>query len=169
MNKSGMFWGSILIIAGAFLLVNNIAGWNIFGMERLWPIFVLIPGLAFEFGYFSSKRNPGILVPGGILTTLGLLFFFETFTNWHFAAYTWPVYPLAVAVGLFQLYLFSGRSRGLLVPVFILTAVSGIAFTAMFIDIIEQWVNLSLVFPILLILVGLFVIFGSSKKSDGSE
>ncbi|MHB8076517.1 LiaI-LiaF-like domain-containing protein [Desulfosporosinus fructosivorans] len=162
MNKSGVFGGLILVVVGGFLLANNLGEWHMFSMERLWPIFVLIPGLVFELSYFSRDRNPGILVPGGILTILGLLFFFETFTDWQFAAFTWPVYPLAVAIGLFQLYIFSGRPRGLLVPVFILTAVSGVAFATMFINTIQQWVNLNLVFPSLLVLAGLLLIFRSS-------
>lgn len=161
MNKSGVSGGLILVVVGGFLLANNLGEWHIFSIERLWPIFVLIPGLVFELSYFSSGRNRGFLVPGGILTTLGLLFFFETFTNWQFAAFTWPVYPLAVAIGLFQLYIFSGRPRALLVPVFILTTVSGIAFATMFINSIQRWVNLGLVFPILLVLAGLLLIFRS--------
>ena len=42
-------------------------------------------------------------MPGGILTIIGTLFFFETFTKWNFAEYTWPVYPLAVVWKYFLL------------------------------------------------------------------
>jgi len=161
MNKSGFFWGLLLIIVGGILLVSNFTDWQIIRMERLWPVFILIPGLAFEFSYFSNRRNPGVLVPGGILTTLGLLFFFETFTNWYFAPYTWPIYPLAVAIGLFQLYLFAGRQRPLLIPVAILTAVSAISFSTMFINSIQRWVDFGLVIPILLVLAGLVIVFRS--------
>ena len=159
MNKSGVFGGLILVVAGAMLLANNLGSWNLFSMERWWPLFVLVPGLIFEWGFFTGERNPGLLVPGGILTTIGLLFFFETFTDWQFAAYTWPGYPLAVAIGLFQLYLFSGRPRGVLVPVFILTVVSAVAFIAMFMNAMQRWVNLGLVLPILLVVAGLLLIF----------
>lgn len=162
MNRRSLVLGLILVVVGGFLLANNLGGWNILSMERMWPIFVFVPGLVFEWGYFGGNRNPGLLVPGGILSTIGLLFFFETFTNWQFAAYTWPVYPLAVAIGLFQLYLFSGRPRGLLIPVMILTVVSCIAFAAMFINIVQRWVNLGFVIPILLVLAGLVLIFRSS-------
>lgn len=165
MNRSGMFWGLILIVAGGLLLANNLGQWYLFRMERLWPLFLLIPGLAFEVGYFSQKRNSGLLVPGGILTILGLLFFFEIFTGWQFSAFTWPVYPLAVAAGLFQKYLFSGRPHGLLIPTFILTAVSCVAFASMFLNSIRQWVNIDLVLPVLLVLSGLIILLNSRQKS----
>jgi len=167
MKKGNAFIGSILIVIGILMLADNLGNWDLLRMDRMWPLFILIPGLIFELSYFSGKRNPGILVPGGILTTLGLLFFFETFTGWHFAAYTWPVYPLAVAIGLFQLYLFSGRPAGLLVPVFILTAVSGTAFATMFVKEINRWVNLGLVVPSVLVIIGLVLIFHrSGPKSE---
>ena len=162
MSKSGVFGGLFLVVVGGLLLANNLGEWHMFSMERLWPIFVLISGLVFELGYFSRDRNTGFLVPGGILTIMGLLFFFETFTDWQFAAFTWPIYPLAVAIGLFQLYIFSGRPRALLAPVFILTAVTGVAIATMFINTIQQWINLGLVFPILLVLAGLLLILRSS-------
>ncbi|AHF09986.1 MULTISPECIES: DUF5668 domain-containing protein [Dehalobacter] len=163
MNKSGLFWGIILILTGGLLLIDNLGNWQIFSMEFLWPVLILILGLAFEFNYFSKKESPGLLVPGGILTVIGLLFIFETFTHWQFSGYTWPVYPLAVAVGLFQLYLFSGRPRGLLVPVFILTALACISFTGMFVTSIQRYIDLGLVVPILLILAGLILIIQRKK------
>lgn len=166
MNKSGVFGGLILVVVGGFLLANNLGEWHLFSIERFWPIVVLILGLLFELNYFIKNRNPGLLVPGGILTVLGLLFFFETYTDWRFAAFTWPLYPLSVAIGLFQLYIFSGRPRGLLVPVFILTAVTGVAFTTMFINSIQKWINLGLIFPILLVLAGLLLIFRSSRAKS---
>lgn len=166
MKKSGIFWGVILIVAGVFLLIDNLTNWRILSMERFWPIFILIPGLAFEIAYFSKKDNPGLLVPGGILTVIGLSFFFETFTNWQFAAYTWPIYPLAVAIGLFQLYLFSKRDRGLLVPVFILTAVSLVSFATMFFNSIQRWVDLGIVIPVLLVVAGLIILIWSYLKKN---
>lgn len=168
MKKNSALGGFVLVVVGALMLANNLGNWNLFSMDWLWPMFILIPGLIFELGYFSNRRNPGLLVPGGILTTVGLLFFFEILTNWQWAEFTWPVYPLAVAIGLFQLYLFSGRPFGLLIPVFILTAVSVVAFTFMFINTLNQWVNLGLIFPCLLVLVGLVLIFHrSGPKSQG--
>jgi hypothetical protein len=131
-------------------------------MEYFWPIFVLIPGLVFEASFFMSGRNSGLLVPGGILTTIGTLFFFETFTNWMFAEYTWPVYILAVAIGLAQLYLFGTREKGLLIPVFILTLIAVVSFAMMVFGGILTWLNYSTILPVVLILVGLYILVGKN-------
>ncbi len=128
MEKKESTVGIILIIIGAIVLVDRIFNLKFLSMSNFWPLFVLIPGLLFEVSYFVTRRDPGILVPGGILTTIGLLFFFETFTGWQFARDTWPIYPLSVAIGLFQLYLFGYRQKALLIPVFILGCVSLISF-----------------------------------------
>ncbi|GLC29216.1 LiaI-LiaF-like domain-containing protein [Clostridium omnivorum] len=159
MKKSNLFWGLLLIAIGIFTLIDKIFNIHWFTMNNLWPLFILIPGLIFEFSFFVTKRDPGVLVPGGILTTIGLLFLFETFTDWGFAAYTWPIYPLAVAIGLFQLYLFGRRQSGLLIPVFILGGVSIIAFLSMFLGNMFYWLNYGLLLPIALIIVGILLLF----------
>jgi hypothetical protein len=164
MNRKGAFWGVLLIVIGCLLIINQTFNINFFSMANFWPIFVLIPGLMFEFSYFISRKNPGILVPGGILTTIGLLFFFEILTNWAFTEYTWPIYILAVAIGLFQLYLFSGRPSGLLIPVFILTAVASIFFLGMIFKGIFSWIDFSLIGPVIFILLGVYILFRALGK-----
>lgn len=164
MNKRNQFLGIVLVLAGIFLLMNNLFNFNFFDAERLWPLFVLGLGLIFEAAYFVSRKNPGLLVPGGILTTVGLLFLFEAFTNWHYSAYTWPVYPLAVAVGLMQLYLFSGRPKGLLIPVFILGGVSATSLGIMLFGNFFAWLNMSYAFPLIVIIIGLGIYFKDSLR-----
>ncbi len=160
MDKRNISLGTGLILLGALLFANQYLDLDFFSMEKLWPVFVLIPGLVFQISFFASGRNPGLLVPGGILTTIGMLFFFETYTNWHFSEYTWPVYIFAVAVGLFQLYLFGGRHAGLLIPVGILTLVSGMCFAMMIFGNLLTWINYSTVLPAVLILAGVLVLVG---------
>ena len=164
MKKYTNFWGMILIIMGAMLLINKIYFFVDLNIGNLWPLFVLLPGLAFEFGYFIEKKNPGLLVPGGLLTSLGLLFLFEAFSQWSYAAYTWPVYPLGVAIGLFQLYVFGKHTRGLLIPVFVLTMVSFLGFGVILYGSVYTWINIDLIVPITLIFLGGILLIGKSKK-----
>ncbi|MGL5353399.1 MAG: hypothetical protein ACRDA5_08725, partial [Clostridium sp.] len=114
MKNEKYFFGLILIAIGIMGIADRVFNINlVIGLE-FWPLFVLVPGLCFEYAYFSKRQFPGLLVPGGILTTIGLLFIFETITRWRFSGITWGIYPLAVAIGLFQLYLFGGRKKELL-------------------------------------------------------
>lgn len=164
MRGRNYFWGIILIFIGLGAILINIFNIGFITISQLWPIFVLIPGLTFEASYFSTRKGPGLLVPGGILTTIGILFFFETFTNWNFAEYTWPIYPFAVAIGLYQLYLFGARERGLLVPVFILTTITVMAFTIMFFGNVFYWLSTSLIIPIILIAIGVYMLTKNFRK-----
>jgi hypothetical protein len=55
-------------------------------MERLWPFFVMAPGLGFVMMYLFGKRERGLLIPAGILTGLGLIFLL----NVNESEYLWP-------------------------------------------------------------------------------
>ena len=159
-------WGIFFILLGCLLVADRFFNLDLFNAERFWPIFVLIPGLIFEISYFITRKAPGVLVPGGILTVLGILFYFESFTDWRFAEYTWPIYLLAVAIGLFQLYLFSGRNKGLLIPIFILTTIAAISFVCMFLNLASQMYNSGIILGVIFIVLGIFALYkGSSSKS----
>jgi hypothetical protein len=156
--------GALLVVVGILFLLDNIFDFNIFSSFEFWPLIILGIGLVFEFSFFSRGRAAGLLVPGGILTTIGILFLFETATNWHFSEYTWPVYELAVAVGLFQLYLFGGRKRGLLIPVGILTGLAVLSFAAMLYSSLFAMVDWSIVIAAFIILIGVSIIISNRKK-----
>lgn len=117
MKKSNSFIGLLLVALGVLVLVLRAFDIRIleFDATDFWVFIVLIIGLAFELGYFLSGSKPGLLIPGGIITTIGLLFMFEVATDWEFAEYTWPIYIISVAIGLFQMYLFSRREKGLFI------------------------------------------------------
>lgn len=165
MNNKSNFWGFLFVIVGILLFFSRLLDIQLFGMDKLWPMFVLVPGLCFIVSFFTTRTRPGLLVPGGILTTIGFLFFFETLTNWHFAEYTWPIYPFSVAVGLALLYVYGGRRRGLLIPIGILSLIPIISFTCMIFGNIFRWVNSSLVMPAIFILIGIALIFGKGQKN----
>lgn len=166
MSRNNYIWGFLMIIFGGLLLFENLFNLNIFSPMLFLPMLVLGIGLSFEVSYFFNRKAPGLLVPGGILTTIGLLFFFEVITNWQFADRTWPIYILAVVIGLFQLYLFSGRPKALLIPIFILLAVA-VSFLSMYmLSVFNTFNNFKIVLSVLLIGFGLFVV---TKKSTGQR
>ncbi len=157
-NILGWFLGLLLLFLGIIALFNY--------MNNFWPLFILVPGLIFEFSYFLNRKFHGVLVPGGILTTIGMLYLFETFTDWRFAEYTWPIYTLSVAIGLFQLYLFGNKRLGLLIPIFILGGFSIIAYFLMLFGNLTSWLHYSLLLPIILIILGVFILILNARKSN---
>jgi uncharacterized membrane protein HdeD (DUF308 family) len=122
-DVSKVIYGLLFLTIGVLLIFGVFDDRNIW--EFIWPLFILIPGLSMELDYFANRspNKVGELVPGGILTILGLFFYFNIFTNFSYMDLLWPIFILAPAFGLFQLYIFGKRERGLLIPVGILSVI----------------------------------------------
>lgn len=172
MNKSGKVLGTILVILGALFLLKNFnilgpfSGMISFGylVGKFWPaLFLILPGLLFHHGYFTGKRkDPGLLVPGGILLVLGIVFQVNMLFGWWDV--TWPLYIFSVAFGLFELYAFGSREKGLLVPVGILSGLSVIFFFAFALPHIFSAGARQVILPVALIAAGLIVLYGGKRK-----
>lgn len=155
--KPRVVWGIFLILLGSVFLLET-AGIVNSGWDTLWPLFLFVAAAAFHLGAFTGgKRNAGLLVPGGILLVISLLFFYHNVFGWENAEYTWPFYLFAVAFGLFELFLFGEREWGLLIPVVILTGI-GVMF---YLDLLISW---EVVWSIILIGIGLSILFGDKKR-----
>ena len=160
--KNNILWGFFLLFAGGLLILANFGIIEI-AWDNIWPLFVLIVGIFFEASYFIYRKEAGLLVPGGILITYGLLFSISAIYGWHLMGDLWPIYPLGVAIGLFQLYLLGGRDKGLLVPVGILGAVSLFFLINNFL-----FVDFRLLVGIILVVIGIGIILKKTKKTDGT-
>ncbi|HDK25928.1 MAG TPA: hypothetical protein ENG48_02395 [Candidatus Atribacteria bacterium] len=162
MKRINYLFGLLLLLIGVLLILSNFGVIEIV-WDNLWPLFLLIPGMLFELSYFISRKDAGLLVPGGILTTYGLLFLVYVNYGWHLMDILWPIFPLGVAIGLFQLYLFGGREKGLLIPVGIL----GIISLFFLVDSL-LFIDFKLFAGILLILIGIWIIFKKIKTEKGT-
>ncbi len=171
MKRSGKVLGGILIILGILFLMRNFSIfdplWRILDLgyilSRFWPsLFLIVPGLLFHSSYFSGNRgNPGVLVPGGILLVLGIVFQINMlFGGWHI---TWPLIIFSVAFGLFELYIFGNREKGLLIPIGILSGLSFIFFFSFSLNMLLSFNTKPFALPVLLIGIGLIVLSGSRK------
>ncbi|OPX42091.1 hypothetical protein CLHUN_39960 [Ruminiclostridium hungatei] len=163
-----MIVGLVLILIGVAYLLNNFGIFEIyfdifdigFLFSTFWPMFLIIPGLIFHYSFFTAKTSDaGLLVPGGILLVMGLTCQISMLFNvW---AYMWPGFILAVAVGLFELYLFGSKEKGLLIPVFILGGLSLIFFAISLgrITILRLYL-----IPAILIFGGLLIVFRNRRN-----
>lgn len=156
--------GSVCLAFGLMWLADTVFSLNFFTMGRLWPLFVLVPGLAFEYYHYSVARTPGFLVPGGILTVLGTLFFFETLTGWRLAAYTWPIYILAVIAGLAQLSAATGSPRGLVAVIAVLGIVFAVSSAVIACVLLFAVIPYRIIVPVALIAIGGYLLIGNPFK-----
>jgi len=116
--------GAAAVGAGIVLLLGQWGFFRYWG-GKMWPMLVLIAGLALHVLYFNRWLSALALVPGGMLLTYAMLFFYCATFGWGALGVLWPVFPFGAAVGLFELYLF-GRRREALAPAIVLAVVSAI-------------------------------------------
>ena len=76
MKNKNIFLGLLFLMIGLLWIINSAFGIKIFNKENFWPLCVLLPGLCFEISYLITKKTPIILLPGGVLTIVGVLFLF---------------------------------------------------------------------------------------------
>ena len=157
MKKINYIFGLSLLFIGVLMILANFGVIEIV-WENLWPLFLLIPGIVFELSYFIYRKDAGLLVPGGILITYGLLFSVNVTYGWHLMEDLWPIFPLGVAIGLLQLYIFGVREKGLLIPIGILGAIS-----LFFLVNNLFFIDFGLLAGIMLVVIGIWIIFKKVK------
>jgi len=168
-SKAQYILAIILIVLGGSGILNQLFGWHLFRQIDLGGMFVLIPGLWFEYSYFSNHRSPKLLVPGGILTTIGVLVLIESNTMPFVQDYIDSFYILAPAVGLFQLYLHDKKDKGLLIPVGILTAIALMDFASEIMGTLFFFMDKSIIWPIIFMIVGVALLVGKVDHHQEKE
>lgn len=84
--------GTILVVLSVLFFTCQIRGWTL--MDVLWPIFMLAPGLGFIMLYLFGRRDPGLLIPAGILIGLSAVFLLANLGFGHL----WPAVLILVGV-----------------------------------------------------------------------
>lgn len=158
-KETNIILAAILIIIGIGGILKQVFNINLSGYISFWDLGILALGLYFEWQYFTTRRSPGILVPGGIFTVVGLFSFLEALFGDLFFTH-FPAGELGVALGLFQLYWFGSRNNFLLIPVGILLISALDEMSTNFF----RWFNGSLVWSIGLIAIGIYLIANRKRN-----
>jgi uncharacterized membrane protein HdeD (DUF308 family) len=165
-NRGRIITGIAFILVGAFMLLSRLVGAP---MGRLfWPFMLIIGGLLFFISYFFSQRakgNEGLLFPATYLTILGLMFTFLNFTDWEYMRYLWPTFVFGVAISLGVIYIFTpsdtgDQRKGSRSAIMVLTVISVMLYLLA--------AKASILWPLILIVLGLIVIFGGFRRKKES-
>jgi hypothetical protein len=160
MKNSNIVMGAVLVALGCILLLSNL-GYINFSWDYIWPMALLLPGIYLHFAYFTKiDKNPGNLVPAGILTTYGIMAYVVAFFGWGTMASLWPFILLGIAIGLLELYLFGTRDKGLLIPISILGGLGLMLLTKtyFFFDLKK------IVIPAILVILGVLILSKREHK-----
>ena len=172
-NTGSLVGGSLLIIFGILALVGKIFQ-NFNFWETFWPFFVIGVGVLFFVGMFAGGRSvSGLAIPGSIITTIGLMLFYQNLTNhWESWSYGWTVILMSVGLGIFIMGFWgqneSQRAAGL--RVLRLGLIMFVIFGAFFELIFTSGMSFglrSIIFPVGLILLGLYLILMRSGLLPG--
>ena len=166
-SRTGIVAGILLIFLGALFLVLQF--FEISFWDELWPTFIIGVGLLFFVAMFvSGKQGGGLAIPGSIITMVGLILLFQnTFGFWETWAYAWTLIVVATGIGIniFGRYTHQENARhsgGTVARIgLVLFIVFGIFFE-LFIGLTGVFEGSSLIWPLLLILLGIYLLLSRS-------
>ena len=163
--------GIVLVVLGLFALLVAISGVDL--TQYGWPLFVIVPGLTLLVVGFVGV-GPGASIPGGIVTTLGLLLAYQNATgDWASWAYAWAlVAPGGIGLGMYlqalrdrdQANLKTGRS---LMFIGLLIFMIGFVFFESIMGISGRDYGMfgKAALPVLLIVIGIILVLRSIQRS----
>lgn len=160
-NSGALVGGSLLILFGLLALLTQLfSGFNFWG--TFWPFLIMGIGAMFFVGMFAGGKSvAGLAIPGSIIIVAGLMMFIQNLTNhWESWAYGWTVILMSVGLGIFIMGLYAGnesqRQSGL--RVIKVGLVMFILFGAFFEMIFNSFGLSNILFPVALILLGLYLL-----------
>ena len=171
-RRGALIPGLLLIALGAWLLAGTL-GVRLPSFETLWPVALIVFGLAFLVQFFAGGRqSEGLVFTGVAATLLGGFFLAITLRllPWSDAGRLWPAYVLMGGLAFLAQWLARPSERGLLVPALLALAV-GAATLALTLNLVRADVASQILrlWPLALIVLGLsllgsYVMSGRRKE-----
>ena len=169
-RTGNLIGGLTLILVGGWFLLDQI-GYDLPGLGRLWPLFVVASGLVFIGRWLAGKEaDPGVLIPG--VSALGIGLFFLAITlgplDYRDLGSLWPVFPLIAGVAFVVTWVAGkGRDPGLLVPAAAASAVGIIGLMITLGGFRLRWIWQA--WPLAVILVGLWILLQGLRPERPRE
>jgi hypothetical protein len=169
MNRGSFYTGIALVILGVILLAENLGyinlNWSSYFryIWRLWPLMLITGGVAFWGNWLKNREDISQLLPGTILLVYGGMFLYLSLSNdwWMMSKYNlWALFIAGPGLGYLAMYLLGSHEKGHLSTAGILLFIS-----AVFLAGVRNW---NLLWPIVLILIGLRLLLKSRSNNASS-
>jgi hypothetical protein len=157
MKTSDFVTGLVLVCLGVIFLADNLDYIEL-DFTSIWPLLIILGGLAFGMGYLKNRKNYGLLMPATILLVFGLLFLYCSLKGWEYMNFLWPVFMIGPGLGFYFMYQFGEKEKGLLIPAAILVGL-GLLFILGLDYILKYW-------SLILIAAGGYLIYKHYKTRD---
>ena len=162
-NAGSLVAGAILIVLGLLALAGKF--FPVINWGSIWPFAIIGFGALFFVAMVAGgKQAAALAIPGSIISGVGLILLFQTITDhWESMSYFWALIILFVGLGIYIMGWYGGdvnqkRSGfGVMKVGFILFIIFGAFFEIL---IFSSFNNM--VFPILLILLGVYLVLSRS-------
>ena len=82
-NNNVIFWGTIFLLTGLLFLLRNYELIEYYYMDEIWPIFLIILGIAFFMLFVVNPRDWGVLIPSSILLFFGIINLLRKLHYWE--------------------------------------------------------------------------------------
>ena len=169
-NTGALVGGTLLIAFGLLSLASQV--FRSFNWGFLWPFIVIGIGAMFFAAMFAGgKQAAGFAIPGTIVSGVGLVLLFQNITkHWESMSYFWTLIILFVGIGIYIMGVYGNdvgqKKSG--ASVMKVGLILFIIFGSFFEMIFSSFGNL--IFPILLILLGVYLVLNRSgllgKRED---
>jgi len=165
-NTGALVGGTLLIAFGVLSLASEV--FRGFNWGFLWPFIVIGVGALFFAAMFAGgKQTSGFAIPGSIITGTGLVLLFQNITkHWESMSYFWTLIILFVGIGIYIMGAYTNdlgqKKSG--VSVMKVGLMLFIIFGSFFEMVFSSFGNL--IFPILLILLGGYLVLNRSGLLD---
>jgi hypothetical protein len=171
-NAGTLVVGTLLIVLGIFALAGQVFR-GLHFWSNFWPFIVIGVGAMFFVGMFAGGKSvSGLAIPASIITTVGLVLFYQNLTgHWESWSYGWTVILMSVGLGIFIMGVYDGNEEqrksglGVMRIGLILFILFGGFFELIF-SAGERFGLRQVVFPVALILLGLYLIFKRLRPSQ---
>lgn len=162
-NVGTLVVGVALILFGLLALSGQV--FRLFDWGFLWPFLIIGLGALFFVAMFAGgKESAALAIPGSIIGGIGLVMLFQNITDrWESMSYFWTLIILFVGVGIYLMGQYAGNEEqkrsgwGVMRVGFILFIIFGAFFEMLIFSSSNSYV-----FPVLLIVLGAYLVFSRS-------
>jgi hypothetical protein len=168
-NTGALIAGIALILFGLMALAGRL--FRSIDWGDLWPFLIIGFGALFFVAMVAGgKQTAAFAIPGSIISGIGLILLFQNITGrWESMSYFWTLIIMFVGLGIYLMGRYGADENqkrsgwGVMKVGFILFIIFGAFFEMIF----SSFGNI--VFPVLLILLGIYLVLSRSGLFSGSR